>query len=131
MRRWETSVLNLHLCRLDAEWISAKKHWQDAQKRAKEQSAQVNARRNGPTDGIGLHISGLEGATSAPFPESESEDNHEPSPPVNNNESSRGSAEYQPEMDDMRCILYAHGGMNPSPPRLSFSNPNPRGLLFW
>ena len=32
-------------------------------------------------------------------------------------EAPRDSAAYQPEMDEMRCILYAHGGMDPLIPR--------------
>jgi len=92
---------------LDAEWISAKKHWQDAQRRAKEQRAPANARQTGPTDGLGLRNTDLERATSV---ESESEEYHESPPAPSKNEPSKDSGSYQPEMDDMRCILYAHGG---------------------
>ncbi len=124
---WEVTVPNLLFGRLDAEWISAKKHWQDAQRRAKDQRAPVNARQTGPTEGLGLRNTDLEKVTSM---ESESEEYHESPPAPSKNEPSKDSGSYQPEMDDMRCILYAHGGMNLSPPLLSFSNSNPRGLLF-
>jgi len=109
---WGASVSNLRRGRLDAEWISAKKHWQDAQRRAKGQDSLVNARQNDSTEGLGLRNTSSEEATSMTFPESESEENHESQAAPSNNEPSRDSGSYQPEMDDMRCILYAHGGMN-------------------
>ncbi|OBZ69937.1 AB hydrolase superfamily protein C4A8.06c [Grifola frondosa] len=63
---------------IDAEWIVAKKHWEDAKRKQK------------------AHEKDTSGANSA------------------NAESVDGSGEtpasYQPEMDEMRCILYAHGG---------------------
>lgn len=122
---WGDSVCDLRRGRLLAEWISAKKHWQDARRHAKEQDSLFNARQNVSPDTYS------EKETSTAFPESESEENHESQPAPNNNEPSRDSGSYQPEMDDMRCILYSHGGMNAPLPYPSFSNSNPRGLLFW
>lgn len=128
---WEASPSNLCRGRLDAEWISAKKHWQDVQRRANEQGSLANPRQNDSTEGLGLRNTSLERATSTAFPESESEENHESQPAPSNNEPSRDSGSYQPEMDDMRCILYSHGGTNTPLSFPSFSNSDPRGLLFW
>ncbi|KAF8491456.1 lipase/ esterase [Russula emetica] len=92
---------------LDAEWISAKKDWQDERRHAKEQT-----RRKHPTEGLGLRDSGLEDITFS----SEGEESHEPAsasapaPASSDDEPSRDSGSYQPEMDEMRCVLYAHGG---------------------
>jgi hypothetical protein len=53
---------------------------------------------------------------------SEGEESHEPAPASapapgsNEDEPSRNSGSYQPEMDEMRCVLYAHGGMDLSLP---------------
>ena len=125
------SISDLRRGRLDAEWISAKKHWQDAQRHAKEQDSLANARQNVSTERPGPRNTYSEKATSTAFSESESEENHESQPEPSNNEPSRDSGSYQPEMDDMRCILYSHGGMNAHLPFPSFSNSNSRGLLFW
>jgi hypothetical protein len=45
---------------------------------------------------------------------SEGEESHEPAPAPasSDDEPSRDSGSYQPEMDEMRCVLYAHGGMD-------------------
>jgi hypothetical protein len=126
----EASVPNLRLRRLDAEWITAKKHWQDAQRRAKEQSAPTDGSKSGSTEGHDLRDISLENTTSTAVPESESEDNHE-SPPALNDTEPRDSCSYQPEMDDLRCILYAHGGMNLSPPIWPLLISKSRGLLLW
>ncbi|KAI0332971.1 alpha/beta-hydrolase [Cubamyces sp. BRFM 1775] len=61
---------------VDAEWIVAKKDWQEAKKRQKAREAS--------TDGPASLDAG--------------------------NPSQEMPATYQPEMDQMRCILYAHGG---------------------
>lgn len=96
---------------LDAEWISAKKDWQDEKRRAKEQT-----RRKHPTEGLGLRDSSMEDITFSPVQESEGEQSHEPAPASapapasSDDEPSRDSGSYQPEMDEMRCVLYAHGG---------------------
>ncbi|KAH9167117.1 alpha/beta-hydrolase [Lactarius sanguifluus] len=91
---------------LDAEWVSTKKDWKSAQRRAKERR----------------------GSTAVPQEHSaERPERHRPSavpePPLSpvgeaghqsgsskNNETPRDSATYQPEMDEMRCILFSHGG---------------------
>lgn len=96
---------------LDAEWISAKKDWQDEKRRAKEQT-----RRKHPTEGLGLRDSSVEDITFLSVQESEGEESHEPvpasapAPASSDDEPSRDSGSYQPEMDEMRCVLYAHGG---------------------
>jgi hypothetical protein len=123
----EASVPNPRLRRLDAEWITAKKHWQDAQRRAKEQSAPTDASKSGSTEGRNIS---LDNTTSTAVPESESEDNHE-SPPALSDTEPRDSGSYQPEMDDLRCILYSHGGMNLSPFIWPFLISKSRGLLLW
>ncbi|THH13788.1 hypothetical protein EW146_g6481 [Bondarzewia mesenterica] len=64
---------------IEAEWITAKKDWQHAKRRAKEH-------QKGSMKGKGKMDDEKEKASS--------EDN----------------GEYQPEMDEMRCILYSHGG---------------------
>ncbi|KAI0365597.1 alpha/beta-hydrolase [Pilatotrama ljubarskyi] len=62
---------------VDAEWIVAKKDWQEAKKRQRA--------RGVSTDGAASLDSG--------------------------NPNQEMPATYQPEMDEMRCILYAHGGL--------------------
>lgn len=118
--------------RLDAEWISAKKDWQDAERRAKEQT-----RRKRPVGGLGLGESSLEDIPFSSVQESEGEESHRhapapaPAPASSDDEPSRDSCSYQPEMDEMRCILYAHGGMDSSLPFLVvLKRPTPRRLLF-
>ncbi|KAI9452279.1 hypothetical protein BJY52DRAFT_940839 [Lactarius psammicola] len=92
---------------LDAEWICAKKDWQNAQKRAKERRGSVATPQE--HTGPGLHDPILNSVISKPPLESEGEAGHQPAPPKDK-ETSRDSAAYQPEMDEMRCILYSHGG---------------------
>jgi hypothetical protein len=106
-------TLNFHAFdRVDAEWISAKKDWQDAQKRAKEGQGPVAApkdhrpERPEPGDPI------LNDIVLEPLLKLEGEAGH-PSVASNSKGASTDSASYQPEMDEMRCILYAHGGMAP------------------
>lgn len=102
--------------RLDAEWISAKKDWQDEKRRAKKQTRQRH-----PPEGLGLRDSS-EDITFSSIQESEGEESHEsatastPAPASSDDEASRDSGSYQPEMDEMRCVLYAHGGMDLSLP---------------
>ncbi|CDO75842.1 hypothetical protein BN946_scf184346.g3 [Trametes cinnabarina] len=67
---------------VDAEWIVAKRDWQEAKKRQKTRQA----------------------STSSP-----SRDAGAPSLDTRNL-NQEIPATYQPEMDEMRCILYAHGG---------------------
>ena len=65
------SLLTDSYLRVDAQWITAKKDWQEAKRRYKMQQ------KNGEYD---------------PAPESE-------------------PATYETEMDEMRCIMYLHGGL--------------------
>ncbi|KAI0291222.1 hypothetical protein B0F90DRAFT_1778139 [Multifurca ochricompacta] len=89
---------------LDAEWISAKKDWKEAKKRAKEKNGPVSSSQRKPAQGLGVHgANNLEDVPSSPSPESKGRENCESVPAYD-------SATYQPEMDDMRCILYSHGG---------------------
>lgn len=68
---------------VDAEWIAAKKDWQEAKRKFKAQE------KGGKTE------NGRARATA----ESSQSGVREDTPP-----------HYQPEMDDMPCILYTHGG---------------------
>ena len=105
----------LCLFRLAAEWISAKKDWQNAQKRNKERRSSVAATRE-PTEER-PRPSGpiLTDVVSEPPQKLEGEASHShQSTASNTKERSRDGATYQPEMDEMRCILYAHGG-TPTP----------------
>jgi len=103
--------------RLDAEWISAKKDWQDEKRHAKGQT-----RPKHPTEGLGLRSFSWENITYSSVQESEGEESHgpasasAPAPASSDGEPSRDSGSYQPEMDEMRCVLYAHGGMHFSLP---------------
>jgi hypothetical protein len=103
---------NFLLFRLDAEWISAKKDWQDERRRAKEQSCPISTRRKQPIEGLGLRYASSEEAELSPSPVSEGEGQHSQAAAPNVREPARNSDTYQPEMDEMRCILYSHGGMN-------------------
>ena len=97
-RRWR---------RLDAEWISTKKDWQDAQRRTKEHRGSAAASQEHTTEPPEPRDPIVNGVVSGLPPELEGE----AGAASKNAETSRDSAEYQPEMDEMRCILYAHGGM--------------------
>ncbi|KAI0692106.1 Alpha/Beta hydrolase protein [Cytidiella melzeri] len=70
---------------VDGEWIVTKKDWQEAKKRYKAQEQQ----RSSPG-----RKDRKSGATSTNSPSSEED----------------ATPSYQPDMDEMRCILYAHGG---------------------
>jgi hypothetical protein len=74
--------------RIDAQWIVAKKDWREAKKRCKEQEKQ---RDNTTPD-----------RTASASTSNHDITGEEP------NESESGT--YQQDMDEMRCILYAHGG---------------------
>ena len=95
--------------RLDAEWITAKKDWQNAQKRAKEREGSVASPQKHTAKHPELRVPISNGVISGPPPELGSE----AGAPSQNSETSRDSAAYQPEMDEMRCILYSHGGTDP------------------
>ena len=72
------------VCRVDAEWIVAKKDWEEAKKRQKSQDKQRTA---------SLGKNGRKSASA---------------PTVTTPEEEEGS--YDADMDEMRCILYTHGG---------------------
>lgn len=103
---------NLHLGRLDAEWICAKKDWQEVKRRAKEQTGPVSSRRKSLVEVLRFRGTSLGDITSSSLQESEGDEAYELVSAPSDNEPSRGSGAYQPEMDDMRCVLYSHGGMN-------------------
>ena len=63
---------------MDAEWIVAKKDYQEAKKKQKARQMSMS--------------------TSSPLSRDSDEASQEMPP------------SYQPEMDEMRCVLYAHGG---------------------
>jgi hypothetical protein len=79
------SVLTLNH-RVDGEWIVAKKDWQEAKKRHK-----VHEKHR---SGLGQNDQRNRSATTPP--PTGSEENTVPS--------------YEPDMDEMRCFLYTHGG---------------------
>ncbi|KAF8261460.1 hypothetical protein EI94DRAFT_1745923 [Lactarius quietus] len=91
---------------LDAEWISAKKDWQKAQRRSKEREGSAAAPQEHTAERPELRDHILNGVASGPLPELEGDAGVH----SKNSETSRDNAEYQPEMDEMRCILYSHGG---------------------
>ena len=72
--------------RIDGEWITARKDWEEAQKRRKASQSKHNP-----------------SSTSAPLT-SDSTAGAQPLISESNNT-------YHQEMDAMRCILYAHGGI--------------------
>jgi hypothetical protein len=90
--------------RLDAEWISAKKDWQNAQKRDKERRNSVAVPQEPTAERPEPNRPVLTDVVSEPPEGSQT------SSASNSKGKTRDSAEYQPEMDEMRCILYAHGG---------------------
>jgi len=75
--------------RVDSQWIVAKKDWREAKKRYKEQERRKSGRTSNDQNNPGTPDDS-EGA------EPETED-HE-------------SNNYHQDMDEMRCILYLHGG---------------------
>lgn len=117
------------LHRLDAEWISAKKDWQDAKRRAKERKSSGTVFRQHTEEGPEPRDPILDDIIlELPL---NGEADH-PSEGSNGKEQSRDSADYQPELDEMRCILYAHGGMVPLiPRRLLVDVICRRRLLLW
>ncbi|KAI0919010.1 hypothetical protein AcV5_002037 [Taiwanofungus camphoratus] len=68
---------------IDAEWITAKKDWEEAKKRHKAQQKEKSSNIR-------------KASRSADMPKDGS--------------SQEAPAVYEPEMDKMRCILFAHGG---------------------
>ncbi|KAI0079263.1 alpha/beta-hydrolase [Panus rudis PR-1116 ss-1] len=66
---------------VDAEWIASKRDWDNAEKKFKAHERERN--NTGDSRGSESRETGVD---------------------------PNASADYQPEMDEMRCILYAHGG---------------------
>ena len=89
--------------------ITAKQDGQNAQKHAEERGGSVASPQKHKAEHPEVRLPISNGVVSGPPPEVESE----AGAPSQNPETSRDSAAYQPEMDKMRCILYAHGGMEP------------------
>jgi hypothetical protein len=84
---------NVIYCRVDAEWIIEKKDWQ--QSVLQERSATTPASREKANGGAGPSN------TSAS------------SPPGDYGMGARSTGDanaHRPEMDEMRCLLWAHGG---------------------
>ncbi|KAA1470415.1 alpha/beta-hydrolase [Dentipellis sp. KUC8613] len=100
---------------VDAEWITARKDWQEAKKRAKEgrerttSDAKTQSRFRAPF----LQTPPSHRNTNKDEQPSESA-NATPSDKGKEKEKETDTPEdtgaYQPEMDEMRCILYSHGG---------------------
>jgi hypothetical protein len=86
--------------RLDAEWVMDKRDWKEAQRREKAAATGEKI----PTPG--------ESASASPQSPSSS-----PSSGANTQASTDdpGTNAYPPEMDEMRCLLWAHGGLDPYP----------------
>lgn len=105
---------------MDAEWITAKKDWQEAKRRAKEQQElrKQNSKKN---RSLSIRLNGKSKAPETVPPEMLDGNGN-----VGGEASSAqkdGSLDddeqngtYQPEMDEMRCILYSHGGTYTSCP---------------
>ena len=74
--------------RVDAEWIATKKDWREAKRRYKQREA---GRASSSSDHVreSTNDSGDSGQQGVP----------QDAPP-----------DYHPDMDEMRCILYTHGG---------------------
>jgi hypothetical protein len=94
---------------LDAEWITAKKDWLGAQRRTKQRESPATA----PQEHTAEHPEPRDPISNGVASGHPPEHGSEAGTPSQNSETSRDSAAYQSEMDEMRCILYSHGGMNP------------------
>lgn len=79
---------------VDAEWIAAKKDWKEAKRRYK--MAQEKDRQ--PSD------------EHSRMPTTASEPSSQSSSSQQNGVPSDSAPDYHPDMDEMRCILYTHGG---------------------
>ncbi|EKM53370.1 uncharacterized protein PHACADRAFT_259700 [Phanerochaete carnosa HHB-10118-sp] len=78
---------------VDAEWIVAKKDWKEAKRRYKMAQEKERQSSDEPS------------RTPSIAPDSSSQQQQQ-----QNGVPSDAGPYYQPEMDEMRCILYAHGG---------------------
>ena len=78
-------------CSIDAEWIMEKKHWRQSVRQ--ERAAALTPARSGGTGSSG-DPSNIPGS----------------SPTGNHGIDTDDANAYPPEMDEMRCLLWAHGG---------------------
>lgn len=85
----QESFTHSSLSSIDAEWITARKDYQEAKKRSKAKHKENSNTEIPTSESDTLTPSGLVASSS--------------------NESNI----YNEEMDEMRCILYAHGGVLP------------------
>lgn len=75
--------------RIDSQWIVAKKDWRDAKKRQKEREGRKAGRTSSDQNSPGTP-----------------DDSDGAEPETDDHESNK----YDQDMDEMRCILYSHGG---------------------
>ncbi|KAH8985536.1 alpha beta-hydrolase [Lactarius akahatsu] len=86
---------------IDAEWIMDKRDWKEARRREKAAAATEKSQtRESGSPGAGASTS------LSPLSSSSSSGAHAR---VSTNDT-EASAAYRPEMDEMRCLLWAHGG---------------------
>ncbi|KAH9020634.1 alpha beta-hydrolase [Lactarius pseudohatsudake] len=86
---------------IDAEWIMDKRDWKEARRREKAAAAteKSQTRESGsPAAGANTSLSPLSSSSSSGAHARVSTNDTE------------ASAAYRPEMDEMRCLLWAHGG---------------------
>ncbi|TFY75920.1 hypothetical protein EWM64_g8092 [Hericium alpestre] len=111
---------------VDAEWITAKKDWQEAKRRTREEQERANPEaklskfrrsfKQSPKTPIKRDAKGHPTLTpiKAGDGKQKEEDAKQATPDSQEkapaHEGSEDGGTYQPEMDEMRCILYSHGG---------------------
>ncbi|KAH9165055.1 Alpha/Beta hydrolase protein [Lactarius sanguifluus] len=84
---------------IDAEWIMDKRDWKEARRREKAAAAAEKTETSGSPDACaGTCLSPLSSPSSSGAHARVSTDDTE------------ASGAYRPEMDEMRCFLWAHGG---------------------
>lgn len=101
---------------MDAEWLTAKKDWQEAKRRAKEQQEphKQGLKKN---RSLSIRLNGKPKAAEPVVPEVLDGDNNvggevpRAKKEGSQDDDDEPNGTYQPEMDEMRCILYPHGGM--------------------
>lgn len=102
--------------RVDAEWITARKDWQEAKRREKEQqSPKRQGTKWSKSSSVPLSekttVQDTTSPESSPAPGSEmGEGAAQDGLPDSKESNAEPNGTYQPEMDEMRCILYSHGG---------------------
>lgn len=104
----ESGIINwIPFISIDAEWITDHKDYQEAKKRNKAKHKE---------------------SSNTEIPTSESDTQASSGLPASS--SNEGNI-YKEEMDEMRCILYAHGGMLCLCLNQKHTMTVLRGLLFW